>query len=111
MKTKSAVAARPPLTCGSTALKKAPHCVQPSTIAASEISRGTSWKKLRISQTTNGNGDGAVEDRRDPTSVSQRPRYTHMKSSGMMIAIGGNMRSWRIWNGSIRPPARKRAMP
>ena len=55
MKTNSAVAARPPLTCGSTALKNAPHCVQPSTIAASEISRGTSWKKLRISQTTNGN--------------------------------------------------------
>jgi hypothetical protein len=28
---------------------------QPSRIAASEISLGTSWKKLRISQTTNGN--------------------------------------------------------
>ena len=29
----------------------------------------------------------------------------------MMIATGGNIRSWRIWNGSIAPPARKRAMP
>ena len=54
MKTKSAVAARPPLTFGSTALKKAPHWVQPSTTAASPISRGSSWKKLRISQTTKG---------------------------------------------------------
>ena len=34
-----------------------------------------------------------------------------MKSSGMITAIGGNIRSCRIWNGSIRPPARKRAMP
>src|SRR5262245_61231652 len=53
MKTKSAVAARPPRTWGSTALKNAPHCEQPSTIAASATSRGTSWKKLLISQTTN----------------------------------------------------------
>jgi hypothetical protein len=55
MKTNSAVAARPPFACGSTALKNAPHWLHPSTIAASETSRGTSWKKLRISQTTNGN--------------------------------------------------------
>jgi hypothetical protein len=34
-----------------------------------------------------------------------------MKSSGTMIAIAGNMRSWRIWNGNVRPPARKRAIP
>jgi hypothetical protein len=34
-----------------------------------------------------------------------------MKRSGMMIAIGGNIRSWRIWKGSIRPPALKRAIP
>ncbi len=34
-----------------------------------------------------------------------------MISSGMMIATGGNIRSCRIWNGSSRPPARKRAIP
>jgi hypothetical protein len=34
-----------------------------------------------------------------------------MKSSGMITAIGGNMRNWRIWNGNMRPPALKRAMP
>ena len=55
MKTNRVVAARPPLAIGSTALKNAPHCVQPSTIAASAISFGSSWKKLRISHTANGN--------------------------------------------------------
>ena len=54
MNTNSAVAASPPLAIGSIALKKAPQAVQPSTIAASAISFGVSWKKLRISQTTNG---------------------------------------------------------
>ena len=55
MKTNSAVVARPPLTSGSTDFQKAPNWVQPSTIAASLISRGTSSKKLFISQTTKGN--------------------------------------------------------
>ena len=34
-----------------------------------------------------------------------------MKSSGMMIAIGGNMRNCRIWNGSMPAAGAKRAMP
>jgi hypothetical protein len=29
----------------------------------------------------------------------------------MMIAIGGNMRSCKIWKGKALPPARKRAIP
>ena len=90
--------------------------MQPSTIAASEISRGTSWKKLRISQTTKGKVTAPYRRIRprgsQPKNVwFQRPISTNMNSSGMMIAIGGNIRSWRIWNGSIRPPARKRAIP
>src|SRR5262249_38286822 len=52
--TKRIGAASPPLPFGSAAVKKAPHWVQPSTTAASPISRGSSWKKLRISQTTKG---------------------------------------------------------
>jgi hypothetical protein len=43
------------LAIGSTALKNAPHWVHPSTMAASEISFGSSAKKLRMSQTANGN--------------------------------------------------------
>ena len=54
MKTNSAVLASPPFTSGSTTLKKAPQLDEPSTMAASSSSRGTSSKKLFISQTTNG---------------------------------------------------------
>ena len=55
MKTNSAVLASPPFTSGSTTLKKALQLDDPSTMAASSSSRGTSSKKLFISQTTNGN--------------------------------------------------------